>query len=134
MENIREKIKSYVEREFLLEFNTPEECMKYFNTYDYQDFKTVEEMKEYQGKYGFSYNGKWYHINIEDALDILDDLGALPQFTDDELYMLSDGMLALIRDINAAMKLVHDKQSVETLGNELSKYRELNKKICAMLE
>ena len=38
------------------------------------------------------------------------------QFTDDELYILSDG------------------KSIEVLGDTLTKYRELNKKICDMLK
>ena len=56
------------------------------------------------------------------------------QFTDDELYMLSDGVLALIRNTNEAMKLVSDGKSIEVLGDTLTKYRELNKKICDMLK
>ena len=56
------------------------------------------------------------------------------QFTDEELYMLSDGVLALIRNTNEAMKLVSDGKSIEVLGATLTKYRELNKKICDMLK
>lgn len=134
MSYIEDKIKSYIEREYLLEFDSPEECMKYFNTYDYQNFKTVEEMKEYQGKYGFSYNGKWYHINVEDALDILEDLGIKEQFTDEELYMLSDGVLALIRNTNEALRLVCDSKSINVLQETQKKYKDLNTKICGMLK
>lgn len=134
MPYIEDKIGAYVEMEYLLEFNSPEECMRYFNTYDYQNFKTVEEMKEYQGKYGFGFNGKWYHINVEDALDILDSLGIKEQFTDDELYMLSDGMLALIRNTNQALQLTSDKDCIEALENLNKKYKDLNTKICGMLQ
>ena len=56
------------------------------------------------------------------------------QFTDEELYMLSDGVLALIRNTNEAMKLVLDGKSIEVLVDTLTKYRELNKKICDMLK
>ena len=56
------------------------------------------------------------------------------QFTDDELYMLSDGVLALIRNANEAIKLVSDGKSIEVLEDILKKYRELNKKICDMLK
>ena len=56
------------------------------------------------------------------------------QFTDDELYILSDGVLALIRNTNEAIKLVSDLKSIEILEDTLTKYRELNKKICDMLE
>ena len=56
------------------------------------------------------------------------------QFTDDELYMLSDGMLALIRNTNQALQLTSDKGCIEALENLNKKYRELNIKICGMLE
>ena len=56
------------------------------------------------------------------------------QFTDDELYILSDGVLALIRNTNEAMKLETKKKSIEVLGDALTKYRDLNKKICDILK
>ena len=56
------------------------------------------------------------------------------QFTDDELYMLSDGILALIRNTNQALQLTNDKSCIEALENLNKKYRELNTKICGMLE
>ena len=45
-----------------------------------------------------------------------------------------DGVLALIRNTNEAMKLVSDGKSIEVLGDTLTKYRDLNKKICDMLK
>ena len=65
-----EKLKKYLEYELILEFDSPEECLKYFNTYDGQHFRTVEEMKEYQGPFGFGLDGKWYHISFDEALDV----------------------------------------------------------------
>lgn len=65
-----QKLREYLVEEMILEFESPEECMKYFNTYDYQNFKTVEEMKQYQAEYGFGVGAKWYHINVEEALDV----------------------------------------------------------------
>ena len=56
------------------------------------------------------------------------------QFTDEELCMLSDGMLALIRNTNEAMKLVSDWKSIKVLRDTLTKYRELNSKICDILK
>ena len=56
------------------------------------------------------------------------------QGTDEELYMLSDGGLALIRNTNEAMKLVSDGKSIEVLGDTLTEYKELNKKICDLLK
>ncbi len=65
-----EKLNEYLKTEEILEFNSDEECMKYFNIYDYQDLKSVEEMKSFQGKYGFNIGKKRYHINTEKALDV----------------------------------------------------------------
>ena len=56
------------------------------------------------------------------------------QFTDEELYMLSDGVLVLIRNTNQALQLTSDKSCIEALENLNRKYRELNTKICGMLE
>ena len=56
------------------------------------------------------------------------------QFTDEELYMLSDGVLALIRNTNEAMKLVSDGKSIEILQETQKRYKELNAKICGMFE
>lgn len=65
-----EKLNEYLKTEEILEFDSDEECMEYFNTYDYQELKSVEEMKSFQGKYGFNIGKKRYHINTEDALDV----------------------------------------------------------------
>lgn len=65
-----EKLNEYLKTEEILEFNSDEECMKYFNIYDYQDLKSVEEMKTFQGKYGFNVGKKRYHINTENVLDV----------------------------------------------------------------
>ena len=56
------------------------------------------------------------------------------QFTDDELYMLSDGILALIRSTNEALRLVCDSKSIEVLQESQKRYKDLNAKICGMLE
>lgn len=65
-----EKLNEYLKTEEILEFDSDEECMKYFNTYDYQNLKSVEEVKTFQGKYGFNIGKKRYHINTENALDV----------------------------------------------------------------
>lgn len=67
------KFNYYLEQEIIIEFNSDEECLNFFNTYDYQNFKSVDEMKEYQGIYGFNIGCKRYHINYTEALDIYDD-------------------------------------------------------------
>ena len=56
------------------------------------------------------------------------------QFTDDELYILSDGLLALIRNVNEASKFVCSSKSLDVLEKEYEKYKELNAKVCSMLE
>lgn len=56
------------------------------------------------------------------------------QFTDEELYMLSDGILALIRNTNEALRLVCDSKSIEVLQETQKKYKKLNSKICGMLK
>lgn len=66
----RTKLAKYLEDESITEFSSPEECLAYFNTYDGQRFQTVDELKAYQGPYGFGLNGKWYHVNFDDALDV----------------------------------------------------------------
>ena len=65
-----EKLNEYLKTEEILEFDSDEECLEYFNTYDYQNLKSVEEMKTFQGKYGFNVGKKRYHINTENALDV----------------------------------------------------------------
>ena len=62
-----EKLNEYLKTEDILEFDSDEECMEYFNTYDYQNLKSVEEMKIFQGNYGFNIGKKRYHINTENA-------------------------------------------------------------------
>lgn len=56
------------------------------------------------------------------------------QFTDDELHILSNGILSLIDNINKALNLVCDSKSVEVLLASQEKYRELNTKICGMIK
>lgn len=66
----KKKLLYYLKNDFIEEFASDIECMEYFNTYDYQDFKNVEEMKAYQGVYGFNIDEKRYHINYDCALDV----------------------------------------------------------------
>ena len=67
------KLIEYLEEEMIMEFESDLECMEFFNTYDGQDFKTVDEMKAYQAYYGFGYDGKWYHISFDEALDVYEE-------------------------------------------------------------
>ena len=65
-----EKLMQYIADESILEFESDQACLKYFNTYDFKDFKTVEEMKVFQGEYGFNIGEKRYHIDYDYALDV----------------------------------------------------------------
>lgn len=56
------------------------------------------------------------------------------QFTDDEIYMLSDGILSLIRNTNEALRLVCDIKSIKVLQETQRKYIDLNGKICEMMK
>ena len=130
-----EKLAQYLKEDKILEFNSDKECMEYFNTYDYQDFTTVEEMKLYQGRFGFNVGEKRYHINYEEALDVwMYNLGIKEEFTSEEIYILSDAMLELIRTTNNALKLVYDNDSIKSLQTTLEKYQKLNEKVCRMLD
>lgn len=123
-----EKLNEYLKSEEILEFDSDEECMEYFNTYDYQELKSVEEMKSFQGKYGFNIGNKRYHINTEDALDVLED----SYFSDEELKIMSDGILALIHNVNEAIRLTVDEKAKDALYEANRIYRELNSKICSL--
>lgn len=128
------KLLQYVVDGIILEFDSDEECMKWFNTYDAQNFRTIEEMKAFQGELGFTIGSKRYHILHDFAKNVFENLETEKQFKDDELYILSDGVLALIRNTNKALKLTRDKNCIETLKNLNRKYKKLNAKICRMLE
>ena len=64
------KLKEYLADEMILEFSSPEACMKYLNAFDGKQFQTIDEMKEFQGDYGFGREDKWYHISFQEALDV----------------------------------------------------------------
>ena len=129
------KLAQYLQEDKILEFNSDKECMEYFNTYDYQNFTTVEEMKQYQGRFGFNIGEKRYHINYEEALDVWAyNLGIKENFTSEEMYILSDALLELIRTTNDALKLVYDKDSIKALQTTLKKYQKVNEKVSRMLD
>lgn len=55
-------------------------------------------------------------------------------FTDEELYTLSNGILALIRDAGDAKKLVHREQTQLAIDEEVKRMTALNSKICGMMK
>ena len=68
------------------------------------------------------------------AEDFSYELETEKQFTDDELRILSNGILSLIDNVTKALNLVYDSKSVEVLLTSQEKYRELNTKICGMIK
>lgn len=54
-------------------------------------------------------------------------------FTDKELYTLSNGILALIRDAGEAKKLVNSKGAQNAIECEINSLVSLNSKICGMM-
>lgn len=55
-------------------------------------------------------------------------------FTILELSMLSNGILASIRDASEAKKLLWDSKSQDAINEYIAKLQALNKKICDMQE
>lgn len=53
-----------------------------------------------------------------------------PDFTRDELLMLSDGVLRLIQDASTSRGLVHDHKIQTDIQEHIKKLQELNTKIC----
>ena len=55
-------------------------------------------------------------------------------FTDQELYTLSNGILALIRDAGEARKLLNSTDAQEAIEREINSLVSLNSKICGMMK
>lgn len=56
------------------------------------------------------------------------------KFTAEELNMISDGLIALIRDAGEAKKLVHREQTQLSIDEEIKRLVTLNSKVCGMME
>ncbi len=88
-QRLLEKLDIYEEAETIMVFASEEEAREYYNTYDYQNFKTIEDMKNYVGEFGFSLDGKWYHINYEFAVkEIQELLKAYEEYTTSYEYFV----------------------------------------------
>lgn len=55
-------------------------------------------------------------------------------FTDNELSMISDGLIALIRDAGEAKKLVRREQAQLSIDEEIKRLVALNSKVCGMMK
>lgn len=53
----------------------------------------------------------------------------MEQFTKEELFILSSGLLELINNISKAKQLVYEKETQIALDKELKIYQELNHKL-----
>lgn len=51
-------------------------------------------------------------------------------FTDEELYMISEGLLSLIRNISNAKSQVLTEKASKVLDDEIHRIIELNDKVC----
>lgn len=125
------KLSQYISTEDILEFNSDQECMDFFNIYDYQNLKSVKEMKIFQGKYGFNIGNKRYHIARDLALDVYEDYSG---FTEEELIIINNGVLLLMDNAETAKKLLLDANIQEAIDLEIDKLMKLNTKICEKME
>ena len=55
------------------------------------------------------------------------------EFTDQELALLSDGVLALMRE-SAAAKMINSPEVWESINNYINELQRLNTKICNYME
>lgn len=55
-------------------------------------------------------------------------------FTNEELRILSDGILSLVRNTNDAINLMTDNAVIKALEDLNGKYKELNCKVCALIK
>ena len=51
------------------------------------------------------------------------------KLSNEEIFMLSDGLLTLIHNCSEAIKLVQDKEAQKGIHNTIRKYQELNSKL-----
>lgn len=68
------------------------------------------------------------------AEDFSYELETESQFTNDELNMLSEGVIVLIKNANEALTLVNDNKCIDALMELRQKYQILNAKICGMIK
>ena len=53
----------------------------------------------------------------------------MEQFTKEELFILSSGLLELIKNVSKAKELVYEEETQKALDKELKLYKELNHKL-----
>ena len=56
------------------------------------------------------------------------------KLSNEEIFMLSDGLLTLIHNCSEAIKLVPDKKVQKGIHNTIRKYQELNAKLMGKID
>ena len=56
------------------------------------------------------------------------------EFTQEELIVMSNGILALIRDAEDAKKLVNSEEAHNAIEQEISELVSINSKLCGMMK
>ena len=68
---LRNVLKELWEWDYICQFKNLHELMEHLNIYDYQNFKTLKEFKEYCKGYYYNFNGKTWWCNFEETKNIL---------------------------------------------------------------
>ena len=94
-----------------------------------EDENAIQQILSKYDTEGWSVRGTRKQIAEEMAAELFAD----KFFTDEELLLLSKGMLALIRDVGEAANLVPDDHEYRVLQDLAKKYQALNSKVCEMV-
>lgn len=83
-------------------------------------------------------DAEWIKEKLEEVADLLDSLDLCEEntdsFTQEELFTLSDGMLALIDNAKAAKRMINSEGIHTKIDIEISRFISLNSKICKLME
>ena len=58
----------------------------------------------------------------------------MESFTDEELLLLCDGILALVANAEEALLLVKSKDVHKAISQQMERYSELHAKVCGMMK
>lgn len=71
---------------------------------------------------------------VDELKERMEELKINIELTNEEILILSDGLLSLIHNMNEARRLVVDTKTRDCMEETNRKYRDLNGKICMMLK
>lgn len=57
----------------------------------------------------------------------------MENFTDEELLLLCDGILALVENAEEALRLIKSKDVHEAISKQMQRYSDLHAKLCGMM-